>query len=121
MGIGPITASAIVATIPDAKDFRNGRQFGAWLGLAPQRFSSGGKQRLGSISKRCDTYLRSLLTQGARAAMRIAAQRQIDKRTRLENWMLSLASRAGYGKTLVAVANKHARIIWAVLAKGQSY
>jgi transposase len=121
MGLGPITSSAIIATVQSVKDFRNGRQFAAWLGLVPRQSSSGGKQRLGTISKRGDTYVRGLLTQGARAALRIAVQRRLDKRTRLENWMVDLQRRAGYQKTLVAVANKNARMIWAVLAKGERY
>ena len=120
-GVGPITASALVATIADARDFRNGRQMAAWTGLVPRQSSSGGKQRLGVITKRGDTYLRGLLTQGARSALQTALTQSLDKRSRLQHWIVALHGRAGYHKTLVAIANKHARMIWAILAKGESY
>jgi len=120
-GIGPLTASAVIATVANARDFRNGRQLAAWAGLVPKQASSGGKQRLGAISKRGDTYLRGLLTQGARSTLQAALTRTADKRSRLEHWMVALHARVGYHKTLVAIANKHARIIWAILAKGEHY
>jgi transposase len=120
-GIGPITASAIVVTVGDARDFRNGRQMAAWAGLVPRQSSSGGKERLGTITKRGDTYLRGLLTQGARSTLNAALSRAPEKRSRLEHWIVELRRRAGYHKTLVAIANKHARICWAMLAHEESY
>jgi transposase len=120
-GIGPITASALVATVGDARDFRNGRQMAAWAGLVPKQSSSGGKDRLGSITKRGDTYLRSLLTQGARATLNAALGRAPDKRSHLEHWIVTLRQRVGYHKSLTAIANKHARICWAMLAREESY
>ena len=120
-GIGPITASAIVVTVGNARDFRNGRQMAAWAGLVPKQSSSGGKDRLGKITKRGDTYLRGLLTQGARSTLNAALGRAPDKRSRLEHWIVALRQRAGYHKTLVAIANKHARICWAMLARDENY
>jgi transposase len=120
-GVGPITASAVVVTVSNARDFRNGRQLAAWTGLVPRQSSSGGKQRLGVITKRGDTYLRGLLTQGARSALQTALTKSVEKRSRLEHWIVALHGRAGYHKTLVAIANKHTRMIWAILAKGEHY
>jgi transposase len=110
-----------VATIGSPRDFRNGRQMAAWVGLVPRQRSSGGKQRLGVITKRGDAYLRGLLTQGARSTLQVALKRAPEKRSRLEQWIVSLHARVGHHKTLVAIANKHARIIWAILAKGEDY
>ena len=120
-GIGPITASAIVASVGNARDFRTGRQMAAWIGLVPKQSSSGGKDRLGKITKRGDTYLRSLLTQGARATLNAALGKAPDKRSYLEHWIVALRHRVGYHKCLVAIANKHARICWALLARGEHY
>jgi transposase len=120
-GIGPITSSAIVATVAHATDFRNGRQMAAWLGLVPRQSSSGGKERLGQITKRGDTYLRGLLTQGARSTLQSALRRAPDKRSRLQSWIVAVHDRVGYHKTLIAIANKHARILWAILAHGDQY
>jgi transposase len=120
-GIGPITASAIVVSIGDARDFRNGRQMAAWTGLVPKQSSSGGKDRLGKITKRGDTYLRGLLTQGARSTLNAALARGPDKRSHLEHWIVALRHRVGYHKALVAIANKHARICWALLAREERY
>jgi transposase len=120
-GIGPITASAIVATLGDARDFRNGRQMAAWAGLVPKQSSSGGKERLGKITKRGDTYLRGLLTHGARSTLNAALARTPNKRSRLEHWVVALRERVGYHKSLVAIANKHARICWAMLAREENY
>ncbi|KWO82402.1 transposase [Burkholderia ubonensis] len=116
-GVGRLTASAAVATVVDARQFKNGRQMAAWLGLVPKQNSSGGKQRLGRITKQGDGYLRTLLFQGARSAVLTAHQRN----DRLARWIVQLQARVGYYKTLVAVANKHARILWAVLAKGERF
>jgi transposase len=116
-GIGPITASAMVASVGSALEFRNGRQFAAWLGLTPRQFSSGGKTRLGHISKRGDAYLRMLLVLGARSVLQNAA-RYTD---RLSRWVLSIRSRCGYHKAIVAIAAKNARILWVVMAKKERF
>jgi transposase len=120
-GVGPLTAAATLATVTDARDFKNGRQFAAWQGLVPSQDSSGGHTRLGHITKRGDTYLRGLLTQGARSALQVALTKEPLRRTRLQAWIVQLHARVGYHKTLVAIANKHARMIWAILAKGEDY
>jgi transposase len=114
-GIGPLTAQAIVATVGNARDFKNGRQFAAWLGLTPRQHSSGGKSRLGHITKRGDAYLRGLLVQGARSVLHTAA-RHVD---RLSRWSISLQGRRGYRRAQVAIAAKNARIAWALLSKNQ--
>lgn len=116
-GIGPVTATAIVATIGDASVFRNGRQFAAWLGLTPRQHSTGGKQRLGAMTKHGDVYLRTLLIHGSRAVLRIAPQRT-DAKSR---WVERLRQRQHDNVAAVALAAKHARIIWAMLARGQHY
>jgi transposase len=116
-GIGPITASAIVASVGDAKLFKNGRQFCAWLGLVPRQYSTGGKARLGRITKRGDVYLRTLLVHGARAALNVLARRT----DRLATWTQALIARRGYKKAIVALAAKNARIAWAVLATDKAY
>ena len=116
-GIGPISASAIVASVGDATLFKNGRQFCAWLGLVPRQYSTGGKARLGRITKRGDVYLRTLLVHGARAALNVLAKRT----DRLSTWAQALIARRGYKKAIVALAAKNARIAWAVLAHGKPY
>ena len=121
IGSGSITSSAAIATAGNPTDFRNGRQFATWLGIVPKQHSSGGKDRLGAITKRGDAYLRGLLTQGARSTLQVALKRPPEQRSRLEQWIVALHNRVGYRQTLVAVANKHARIIWAILAKGEDY
>ena len=115
-GIGPTTALAIVATVGNAREFKNGRQFAAWIGLTPSQYSTGGKPRLGHISKRGDAYLRNLLVQGARSVLHTAAA-HLDPVSR---WSLELQPRRGYYRTLVAIANKNARIAWALLARNES-
>ena len=115
-GIGPITASAIAAAMPDAALFRSGRQFAAWLGLTPRPHSSGGKQRLGGISKQGDGYIRRLLVIGATAVIRLARQDNASK-----TWAARLLERKPARLVSVALANKTARIAWAVLARNQSY
>lgn len=114
-GIGAITALAIVATVGNAREFENGRQFAAWLGLVPGQYSTGGKQRLGRITKRGDAYLRNLLVQGARSVLHTASSH----RDHVSRWALELQARRGYYQTLVAIANKNARIAWALLARGE--
>lgn len=120
-GVGTLTASAVVATISHAGDYRNGRQLAAWAGLVPRQHSSGGKSRLGKITKRGDSYIRGRLTQGARSTLQAALKRQAPQRSRLQHWIVALHGRVGYHKTLVAIANKHLRIIWAILTKGEDY
>ena len=115
-GIGATTALAIVATVGNAREFKNGRQFAAWIGLVPGQYSTGGKSRLGHISKRGDAYLRNLLVQGARSVLNSAAAHQ----DRMSRWALELQARRGYYRTLVAIANKNARIAWALLAKSET-
>jgi transposase len=115
-GIGPTTALAIVATVGNAREFKNGRQFAAWIGLVPGQYSTGGKTRLGHISKRGDAYLRNLLVQGARSVLHTASA-HLDPVSR---WALELQPRRGYYRTLVAIANKNARIAWALLAKNET-
>jgi transposase len=116
-GIGPITASALIATVGDFKQFRNGAQFGAWLGLTPKQNSSGGKSSLGGITKRGDMYLRMLLIQGARSAV-LSADKRSDP---ISQWVQRLRERSGWQKAAVALANKNARILWVVLAKNQAF
>jgi transposase len=116
-GIGPITASALVATVGDFKHFRNGAQFGAWLGLTPRQDSSGGKTTLGGITKRGDMYLRMLLIQAARSAV-MSADRRSDP---ISKWVQRLRERSGWQVAAVALANKNARILWAVMSKGRDF
>ena len=116
-GVGPITALAAIATVGQAHEFRNGRQFAAWLGMVPRQWSTGGKTRLGPITRRGDRYLRTLFILGARAVLQVAAQRK----DRLSRWALALKARRGYHKACVAIAAKNARIVWALLAKAEPY
>jgi transposase len=116
-GIGPFSATALVAAISDASALKNGRQFAAWRGLVPRQHSTGGKERLLGMSKRGESYLRKLLVHGARATIRWVG-RKTDRRSR---WMRQLLERRGKNRTAVAVANKHARIVWALLTSHQDY
>jgi transposase len=116
-GVGPTTASALVATIGNGHDFKCGRQLAAWLGLVPGQYSSGGKQRLGHITKAGDPYLRMLLVLGARALLAAAK----DKTDPVSRWAVRLAERAGYWRAVVGIAAKNARMCWAVLAKGEAF
>ena len=116
-GVGPVTATALVATVGRATEFKNGRQFVAWLGMVPRQYSTGGKVKLGKITKRGDVYLRTLLIHGSRAVLARLAQ----KTDRQSAWLRSLIERRGFGRTAVALAAKNARTIWAMLAKGQTY
>jgi transposase len=116
-GIGPLTATALVAAVSDATHFKNGRQFAAWLGLVPRQHSTGGKPRLLGISKRGDRYLRKLLVHGARATLRWAKLKQ-DRRSR---WIHALIERRGTNRAVVALANKNARIVWVLLTTDQVY
>lgn len=116
-GIGFITATALVATVGDARVFRSGRQFAAWLGLVPKQHSSGGKERMGGISKMGDRYLRHLLVIGATAIVRCTRR----KGTPVSIWANRLLERKPARLVTVAVANKTARIAWAVMARGENY
>jgi len=110
-GVGPKTATAIVAAVGDASEFNNGRHLAAWMGLVPRQHSSGNRQRLFGISKRGDRHLRTLLIHGARAVVRTSARRDDAQSV----WIRDLQARRGAAKTIVAVANKNARIIFAML------
>jgi transposase len=116
-GIGPITATALLATIGDASQFSNGRQMAASLGLTPKQNSSGGKERLLGISKRGNTYLRCLLVHGARAVIRTAQA----KSDRLSTWVTRIATTRHPNIAAVALANKTARIAWAMMSRGTNY
>lgn len=116
-GVGPITSTAIVAAVGNPQAFKNGREFAAWLGLVPRQHSTGGKERLGGISKRGDKYLRTMLVHGARAEVRVCAKKT-DPRSL---WAQRLMEKRGKFKTYVAVANKNARVIWKLLATGCEY
>jgi transposase len=115
-GVGPLIASALVATIGDAKVFRSGRALSAWLGLVPRQNSSGGKERLGGISKRGDGYLRSLLVAGSLAVIRYA-QRNGTKRP----WLVKLLERRTGRVAAVAMANKTARMVWVLMVRADTY
>lgn len=114
-GVGTMTATALYATVNHAKEFRNGRQLAAWLGLVPRQHSSGGKPTLLGISKRGDRHLRTLLIHGARAGARVAK----DSQSSDARWLNSLIERRGYNRATVALANKMARKAWVVLNRGE--
>jgi transposase len=112
-GIGPVIASALLSTVGDASAFTSGRHFAAWIGLVPRQNSSGGRQRLGGISKMGDRYLRKLLVTGATSLIR--------QRGKTDPWLKSLLERKPFRVVAVALANKTARIAWAVMTKGETY
>jgi transposase len=116
-GVGETTATALVAMIGNGHEFKNGRQLCAWLGLVPGQYSSGGKARLGHITKAGDPYLRSLLILGARAVLNSAK----NKSDGLSRWAVALAERRGYWRAIVAIAAKNARLCWAVLSRGEQF
>jgi transposase len=116
-GVGPKTATAVVAAIGDGAEFKNGRHLAAWVGLVPRQFSSGDRKVLMGISKRGSQHLRSLLVHGARAVVRTAPK----KTDPTNQWVNELRQRRGFNRATVAVANKNARIIWAVLRTGEPY
>jgi transposase len=127
-GIGPLTAVALVAHVGDAKQFENGRQMSAFLGLTPREHSSGGKQRLLGITKRGNIRLRTLLILGARAAILGIERRKkgengepLKQPSSLDRWILALKEKKGIFKTAVALANKIARMAWVLLAKGEKF
>jgi len=117
LGLGLVTASAIAASVGDFKQFANARQFGAWLGLVPSQNSTGGKASLGRITKRGDDYLRTLLIQGAKSAVMTAHKRS----DRISQWLVQLKERTSWQKAVVALANKNARILWAVLTRDAAF
>ena len=116
-GIGPVTATALVASVPKPHEFENGRQFAAWLGLTPRQNSSGNRQRLSGITKRGDVYLRTLLVHGARAVL----HRCRHKRDSKSLWAESLRLRRGNNIAAIALAAKHARILWALMTRPEQY
>ena len=116
-GIGPVTATAIIATIGNGAAFRKGRDFAAWLGVVPEEHSTGGKQTLWRIPQRGNQYLRRLFVQGARAVM----QHQTKQSSGLSAWLAQLTARTHHNVAIVALANKLARMAWAVLAKNEVY
>jgi transposase len=116
-GVGSLTATAIMAHVGNIKVFKNGRELSAYLGLVPKQHSSGGKAKLLGISKRGDRYIRCLLIHGARAALFRAKNLSASK----ANWLKELILRRGFNRTVVALANKNARIIWALMTKGEEF
>jgi transposase len=116
-GIGPVTATALIAAIGDVTQFKNGRQLAAWLGLVPREHSTGGQPRLLGISTRGDRYLRKLLVHGARATLRWVDTKGDDR----SRWLRALIARRGKNRAAVALAKKNARIVWALLAHNQAY
>jgi len=117
VGIGELGASALTAGVGDFKQFKSGHQFGAWLGLVPRQDSSGGKIRLSGITKRGDDYLRTLLIQGAKSAV-LNSDKHDDPTSR---WLRQLTARVGWQKACVAMANKNARILWAVMTRDEGF
>jgi transposase len=116
-GVGPALATALVATVADPRAFRSGRNFSAWIGLVPKQHSSGGKDKLGSISKQGDRYLRSLFVAGALAVIRYAKIHG----TKHRPWLTALLARRPTKVAAIALANKIARMAWAMMAKGERY
>ena len=116
-GVGPALATALVASVADPKAFRSGRDFSAWIGLVPKQHSSGGKDKLGSISKQGDRYLRSLFTAGALAVIRYAKIHG----TKHRPWLTALLARRPTKVAAIALANKIARMAWAMMARGDRY
>ena len=116
-GVGPVIATAMIAAVDDGRHFSSGRALAAWIGLVPRQYTTGGKPRLGGIGKRGNQYLRRQLIHGARSVLIRIAGRS-DQRAK---WAQELLARAGHNKTLVAIANKTARIAWAMLRSGENY
>jgi transposase len=116
-GVGPVLATALIASVADPKTFRSGRDFSAWIGLVPKQRSSGGRDKLGSISKQGDRYLRSLFTAGALAVIRYAKIHG----TKHRPWLSALLARRPTKVAAIALANKIARMAWAMMARGERY
>lgn len=121
IGVGALTADAAVATVGSAREFKNGRHMAAWLGLVPRQHTTGGHVRLGRITRHGDRYLRTLLVQGARSSVLQAQRVKDDQATPEQQWIRSLTCRLPFGKVIVAIANKHARQIWTILAHEVDY
>jgi len=117
IGIGELGASACTAGVGDFHQFKGGHQLGSWLGLVPRQNSSGGKTSLGRITKRGDDYLRTLLIQGAKSAVMSAGKRDDP----ISRWLVQLTARVGWQKACVAMANKNARILWAVMTRDEGF
>ena len=120
-GVGPLTATAVVAHVGTAKYFKNGRAFACCMGLTPREYSSGGKQKMLGITKRGNSHIRQLLIQGARIVTRYCLQKQPEQTEQRSRWVRELVERRGKHVAAVALANKTARIIWALLARGEEY
>jgi transposase len=116
-GVGPLVATAVVAAVGNASEFKSGRELSAWLGLVPRQHSSGNRSLLLGISKRGDRYLRTIMIHGARAAL-LRVDRKTDQRSR---WAMRIKVTRGHNKAVVALANKNVRIIWALLTRGENY
>jgi transposase len=116
-GVGPIVATAIVAAVNDGRQFRSGREMAAWIGLVPRQYTTGGKPRLGGIGRRANHYLRRQLIHGARAIV----SRSDKHDDRQSTWLKALVARRGFNRTIVALANKTARIAWVLLSRKQEY
>lgn len=119
-GVGPLSATALVASLGDIRQFNSGQDLSAWLGLVPRQHSTGGNPRLLGISKRGNLYLRTLLIHGARAVIRWILRRE-KPRSFLEEWCLDLIERRGITRPTVALANKMGRMVWALLVKEEEY
>lgn len=116
-GIGPVTATAMVASVGDARQFKNGRQFAAWLGLVPRQHSSGDRIRHGRITKQGERYLRTLLVHGARGLVCRSRRREDE----ISRWVRGVWARRGFNKATVALAARNARMVWAMLARDEDY
>ena len=116
-GVGPVIATALVAAVDDGRHFRSGRELAAWIGLVPRQYTTGGKPRLGGIGRRANHYLRRQIIHGARAVI-IRLSKHNDRRS---EWLKELLVRRGFNRTIVALANKTARIAWALLARNEEY
>ena len=116
-GVGPLTATALIAAVGDARQFRGGCELSAWLGLVPRQHSSGERVMLLGISKRGDRYLRTLLIHGARTTLRHVGH----KPDPCSRWVVTLRERRGPNIAAVALANKNARVLWALLTRGEQY
>jgi transposase len=116
-GVGPVIATALVSAVDDGRHFRSGRELAAWIGLTPRQYTTGGKPRLGGIGRRANHYLRRQLIHGARAVV----SRLTKHDDRRSQWLKELAARRGFNRTIVALANKTARIAWALLTRKEEY
>jgi transposase len=120
-GVGVITSTALVATVPHIHGFRRGRHFASWVGITPREHSSGERRYVGAITKQGNVYLRTLLVHGARSALLAAARTAEPKRSALQRWALQVAERRGHNRATVALANKLARVIWAVWSRDVAF